>query len=70
MIIFAHSQVLVWLDDVGLPTIHQQPEIADCLSKAELYLHHFETGFYSIANVNIRKQYGQACKIYKFYNAA
>ena len=48
-------QVLSWIEDVGLPTIHQQPEIADCLSKAELYLHHFQTGFFSIANVSVFK---------------
>ena len=46
------NQVLEWLDDIGFPTVRQEAEIADCLSKAELYKHHFESGFLSVAQVS------------------
>ena len=45
------NQVLEWLDEIGFPTVRQEVEVGECLSKAELYKHHFETGFHSVAQV-------------------
>ena len=45
------SQVRAWLETVGLPALHKQPEIPDCSSKAEIFLNSFETGFCAVANV-------------------
>ena len=44
-------QVLQWVNDIGMPGVNEDPEIADCLSKAEIFKTHFETGFYAIAKV-------------------
>ncbi len=46
------AQVLDWISSVGLPTLHQEPEVADCLSQAEILRNHFHTGFYSVAQVS------------------
>ncbi|KAI0220455.1 hypothetical protein LSAT2_028041 [Lamellibrachia satsuma] len=45
------DKVMKWLLIVGLPTVHQEPEIADSLNKAHILKINFETGFYAVAQV-------------------
>ncbi len=44
-------QVMEWINNVGFPTLNQDPDLADCLSKAEIFKNNYETGFYAASKV-------------------